>query len=357
MIPAAPLPSWRDLARAPFSPASIGAPWRTAHAGAVTLFDAARWALAAAVRAAQQDRRCEVWLPAYICEEAVAPLRMHSRIRFYPIDDRLRPVWTEISPSSPGGAFVLVHYFGIPNDTISAQAFCSTNALVLIEDAAHALRPVDGAIGISAFTIFSPRKLLPVPEGGLLVSVTPQPHPQGQPAGAARWMLKRAAQALVLGAGGSWSHQYADDAREGGSSNLGVARPFGAMSRKLLSRTERDLERVATARHSNYQMLHDGLSLGEGSLPVFDTIGRDIAPYLFPIRYRRGRDEALRAFRARGVPAGRWPDLPVEVRRDAAHASAVQLQREILTLPVHQGLSSGAMQQVIQAARRSAPAF
>ena len=64
--------------------------------------------------------------------------------------------------------FVLVHYVCFPNAAAEARLFCDRHGMVLLEDAAHVLLPSAG-IGSGELLVFSLRKLLAVPSGGILV--------------------------------------------------------------------------------------------------------------------------------------------------------------------------------------------
>ncbi|MFC1480305.1 DegT/DnrJ/EryC1/StrS family aminotransferase, partial [Candidatus Omnitrophota bacterium] len=115
-----------------------------------------------------------IWVPDYICNEPLEALRdSRFNLVFYPIDRDLRPKWDVLEflaeETARPDVFVLVHYFGFTNDINGARMFCQKYQAELLEDAAHTLFPT-GCIGQSDNAIiFSPRKLLSVPEGGLLV--------------------------------------------------------------------------------------------------------------------------------------------------------------------------------------------
>ena len=82
-----------------------------------------------------------VALPDFICDVVLHPLKeLNLRIVFYPLNDDLTPVWSELlrlHRRTPFNALIMVHYFGFPQDINKFTSFCATNGLYLIEDASH----------------------------------------------------------------------------------------------------------------------------------------------------------------------------------------------------------------------------
>ena len=70
---------------------------------------------------------------------------------------------------------MLVHYFGCPTLAAPTKDFCAKHNAWLLEDAAHVLRPVSGVGKYGDFIIYSPHKLLPIPDGAVLVIRTGGP--------------------------------------------------------------------------------------------------------------------------------------------------------------------------------------
>ena len=105
--------------------------------------------------------------PIIFGNQSTEPLRsMKATICFYPVADILQPDWEkcrEMLKTKPPNFFTLVHYFGRVGDAGSARKFCDEAGALLIEDAAHVLKP-EGEIGFFGdFTIYSPYKFLLYP--------------------------------------------------------------------------------------------------------------------------------------------------------------------------------------------------
>ena len=364
-VPAAPLPSFGTILSALVNPGSAGKSWARDGSGRVArVYGSGRDALSAAVQAigrAKGQKKLAVWFPAYFCNEALAPLReVEVDLKFYPVCEDLSPDWTIleglVARERAGQIFVLVHYFGFPNDLERAHEFCKRHGLRLLEDAAHVLLPTR-AIGAGDIQIFSPRKLLPLPAGGILVipeemSAYLADGPEATHlAETALWLSRRVAQRVMVQLHVPWHlFRRASLSAEVASSNggsKGYPEPCGPFTLKLLAALEQQLGEVIRRRRHNYSFLlkwAKGLALCR---PLFPTLPEGVCPYVFPLWVERGSGEMARSLQAVGIPASQWPDLPPEVlAKSRQYGSAVEIQRKLLLLPVHQSLGQEQMDAV-----------
>ncbi|MBM3939389.1 MAG: hypothetical protein FJ318_00570, partial [SAR202 cluster bacterium] len=180
-IPANPLVDWREAARAIVPSAAPLPPWLAAADRRVFLYHRGATALAAAI-AAVAGRAGAVaacaWVPGYIGDDAVAPLRaLGHRLRFYPVTDALQPDWawleTALQREAGPGALVLVDYFGMPTPASAARSFGDRHGLALIEAAAHLPSAV---AGVADAVVLSPRKHFAIP-----VAACCSPRPRSRP--------------------------------------------------------------------------------------------------------------------------------------------------------------------------------
>ena len=364
-VPAVPLPSFGTILSALVNPGSAGKSWARDGSGRVArVYGSGRDALSAAVQAigrAKGQKKLAVWFPAYFCNEALAPLReLEVDIEFYPVCEDLSPNWAMLEGlagrEQATQIFVLVHYFGFPNDVGRAREFCERHGLKLIEDAAHVLLPTL-AIGEGEIQVFSPRKLLPLPAGGILVipeemSAYLADVPEANRlAETALWLLRRVAQRMMVQLHIPWHlFRKARSSGEAVSSNggsRGHPEPCGPFTLKLLAALEHQLDEVIRRRRYNYSFLLEwakGLALCR---PLFSVLPEGVCPYVFPLWVERGSGEMARSLQAVGIPASQWPDLPPEVLANRRqYGSAVEIQRRLLLLPVHQSLSQEQMDAV-----------
>lgn len=118
-----------------------------------------------------------VWLPAYICPEPALAAAEHGRdVQFYPVGDDLVPDGDALARDLRAGDAVLgVDYFGARSEILPDLA-ARFPEVVWIQDRAQALWPEANAWG--DHILYSPRKVVGAPDGGVLVSraqAIPQP--------------------------------------------------------------------------------------------------------------------------------------------------------------------------------------
>jgi hypothetical protein len=129
-----------------------------------------------------------VWLPAFLCADLVQPAYAR-RTRFYPVKDGFEPDLDLLEAEAKAGDLVLVTaYFGLPVGDGARRVLTRRPDLHVVEDRAQALDPGPGVPG--AWRLYSPRKLLGVADGGLLIApddASALPQPTEQADSAALW--------------------------------------------------------------------------------------------------------------------------------------------------------------------------
>jgi hypothetical protein len=155
------------------------------HGREYAAFGSARSAFAALV--AVTAPRC-VWLPAYICDGLIAK-SWRERIRYYPTGAGFKPDVATLDRDALAGDLVLaVDFFGFPPGPEFLTFVKRRRDLLFVDDRAQALD-----VGIepwAQWTLYSPRKLLGVADGGILVSERPGlliPQPSEQSDAIALW--------------------------------------------------------------------------------------------------------------------------------------------------------------------------
>jgi hypothetical protein len=138
-------------------------------------FATARTALWYGLQQLPIERGKRMFVPDYVCEVVLHPLEeLGIRTVAYHVNDQFVPDWEVIEKlqlSEPADAFLLVHYFGQPQDIEHARDFCEQHGMWLIEDNAHGHggtlngQPL-GSFGDLGFS--SPRKQLQSASGGAL---------------------------------------------------------------------------------------------------------------------------------------------------------------------------------------------
>jgi hypothetical protein len=352
----APMPALRHLCAALVRPNNAGgdaaAPWRGPDDATATpyWFSRAAWAMAALCTAHGPS----LWLPDYFCDQATGPARAAgAEIVFYPVGEDTAPDWDScetLARDRGCDVFVLVHYFGFAADTGPARAFCDRTGAVLAEDAAHVLCPGGGIGEAGDYVFYSLYKHLPVPDGALLLArTTPAARPDAVAAAVAAlgtiapqpgdWIARRLAQRVLPGLMGRMrpSGKQTFDTDPAGEPIATTPAMSGA-AKAVTSTLSRELAAHAAARRRNEAALRAQLSSNDRLCPLFPPPKPGIVPWRAVFRARSHEDAVAiyETIQRSGSVAESWPDLPAEIRADAArHPAALALRSTVISLPIH----------------------
>ena len=285
-------------------------------------------------------------MPSYLCAsmlDAVDP--GVSRTRFYEVGHDLAIAsldWLE--GVQKNDLVVLIDYFGFTNDPICAARAKEQGAWVL-EDASQAL--LSGRVGrFSDFILFSPRKFVGVPDGGILTfncEIGLQAMDLETPS--AEWWL-RALSASVMrrefdlyGGNRRWFELFRQTESDS---------PIGPYAMSELSRTillnSLDYPIIAQRRRRNYQLL----AIALGDFALFADLPAHVVPLGFPIRVNK-RDRIRQELFDHGIyPPVHWP---LEGAVPEAYRGSHQLATEIMTLPCDQRYDGNDMERMAQIVR------
>lgn len=263
-----------------------------------------------------------VWLPAYLCGDLIQPAYA-DRVRFYPVTEGFSPELTPLQAAKAGDMVLLAAYFGLPVAP-AARAFAPGRPdLCFVEDRAQALDPGPGVAG--AWRLYSPRKLLGVADGGLLIAPSEDavlPKPSGKPDATALWLAAVLRHADPAGRDNAQWHA-ANQAKEAAMAATDEA--ITPRSLSILKRTS--LRSLAAPRLRNWQALNRRLRAWS-ALPA-DPSSPPLG-YVLRLDSNR-RDGLLRALHARRIFAAvHWPAIAApgsDFPREAAWT------RELITLP------------------------
>jgi hypothetical protein len=361
MITTAPLPDWRHLLSLRFlghpDGATLARPWlRPGDLGGFWLSRSA-WSLAAIADAWARTygRRPVVAVPDYICAASLGPLRKRADLAVFTVAaDDLAP---RASTLPPCDIAVLVHYFGHPAPGIEIRAQCDRMGALLVEDCAHVLRPGPGIGETGDLVLYSPHKLLAIPDGAVLVvrpgaralerrlgeavSALGWAHP---PSGG--WRAKRSLQKTPLGAlltrlrpGGQ--PDFTTDPAAGDLTETPMPSPAAAA---LIARA--DLDTAARARIANAIALEQAVAPLADWVPLF-VPAQSWVPYRLTMHCVTETVAAATYARLRraALPVESWPDLPPQ-----AGAEARRLRGTLLLLPCHQSLQANPLATAYAAA-------
>ena len=176
-----------------------------------------------------------VWLPAFLCSDLI-DRAYAARVRFYPVLDGFEPDLAGVDSEAKSGDLVLlVAYFGLPISAKARDFAARRSDLRIVEDRAQALGPDPESH--SDWRLYSPRKLLGVADGGLLVGRGGAPMPPGPTAAAdadALWAAPRLRSQDPLGRNNAAWHAL-NQATEGRMAAADEA--MTPLSQSILART------------------------------------------------------------------------------------------------------------------------
>lgn len=326
--------------RVPTRPAaqSAYALWAGTGASVWTLHNA-RSALHA-LWAATTPRR--VWLPAYVCREVASGVPAGIDVAYYPLDERLDPRVEHLAARLEDGDHVLaVDYFGRPARADFRELVRARPAVGWVQDCAHALDV--GAFAWGDWLLYSPRKLVGVPDGGILVA---RREAMAHPATTALTDFSFVLPSLERFEDREESDNakwYATYVRQEAAMGVGTH----AMSRLAMEVLNAcDAKADADTRRANYAVLHERLRAW-AFLP--DAPG-SFVPMGFPIRVPAAARVVERLAAMRIFAARHWRDLPApRAEFPGEHALAA----ELVTLPCDYRYGEQDMRRVAEAAARS----
>ena len=370
----APIPEWGHIAKAvinkELSNEKLAENWLLNNEKSYW-FSRSAWSLYAIVKfrmLISSENQVKVWIPGYFCNESLVAIRsLQVKLYFYPVLPDGKPDLVEcnklIGDSSPD-VILFVHYFGKQVFAEELYDLAQKNGAWLVEDAVHCLKPGRGIGNQGDFVLYSPHKLLAIPDGGLLVIREEGPSKitsnllekfnfnevcdsvinmrKFSSIFTYKWLLKRLIQRLGL----HFSHKKIIFNSENKIQDLKqLPHPrMSKLSKKLLSNMT-DLDKEAENRKNNQQEWNTGLA-------IKNILGEDIniissyesyIPYLaiFVANDTAMAEKTFDLLYKSKIPVSTWPDLPPEVVKDSkVQRVAIEMRATRFFLPVHCSINS-----------------
>lgn len=349
----------------------------------------ARYALFHALAALGLGNGDRLLFPAYCCGTEVDPILARGiNFQWYELDEnhriniqQLKKQWCE----DIKGLFV-THYFGFNQLTGEIIDFCRENRIFLIEDCAHAfLSSAENGEPLGAngdASIFSARKSLPVPDGGIFYTnnnvtstqnlklIRPNIFP----------VMFRVGELLEWNS--TRSECYKDQVISYGLKYIGKAirksklifnvfhkltRAFDAyiynvnsydfseaamyweispFSRRQLN--NQDWKGIVKQRRNNFLYLLEKMNNLTILKPLFEALPTGACPLYFPV-ITKDREALHNTLLAHGIDTHPWwgyfhPAIPWN-----SFPLAVKLKKEVLGFPIHQDLDDTHMDRIVWA--------
>jgi hypothetical protein len=309
-------------------------------------FGTGRAALAALINLAVPH---QIWLPAYLCASMtdaveIAASQIAAEVQTYSLTHDLEPEVTYLeSRLAPGDLVLVVDYFGWPPSQAFRDWARERPEVVWVEDRAQALWTTDRRW--APWSIFSPRKLLGVPNGGILLGSTfagvktVMDDPPDLTVGLAELMRFEDRSEIE---NERWYGVYQQ--REYRFKT--VSNPMSRVTEALLQRIS--IAPLLSARQANYEYLLDRLQ----ELAAWPRSAENVAPFGFVIAVKDAQSLANELAAERLFCARHWLKIGSDPNRfPYEHA----LSRQLLTLPCDHRYTPSQLARLADAIERLAP--
>ena len=282
-----------------------------------------------------KTRPRRVWLPAYVCPEVANAIPTGIDARYYPLDEALFPRVDFLSAQVFDGDHVLaIEYFGRPANAAFIAFAHARPEIGWVRDRAHGVDAPDSAWG--DWLLYSPRKLVGVPDGGILV-----------PRRKALWPLATTTLTDLSFVRPSLErfndHEeidnerwYANYVRQEAAMGIGLER-MSRLTLELLKKSDARADGVV--RRRNYRVLYEHLS----EYAFFPDADLSFAPLGFPLRVKSAASLSMRLSEKRIFASRHWPSLPSD---PATFAAEHHLAQQLVTLPCDYRYDEVDMQRV-----------
>lgn len=289
-----------------------------------------------------------VWMPSYLCLSMLESTKVANiPVRFFPINKYLQieeKGW--ISEIMEGDAVIIIDYFGFKIAEWVYGAIRQRGALI-IEDASQAL--LSSHVGQhSDFVVYSPRKFVGVPDGGILWSKTPCKISMDRIKPPSSWLIKAFAACLLRSEFDS-SQSNGDRVWFRLSKEIESDMPVGNYEASALSiailELGTDWESIYNKRRENYLILLDNLK----KYALYKDLPDDVVPLGFPISVKN-RDKLRQVLFDNNIyPPVHW-ELSNSVPEEFVESR--QLSKKIMTLICDQRYDEKDMERIINIVRK-----
>lgn len=289
-------------------------------------YQSARAAFLALLRVSKPKR---VWMPYYICDAMLAPVRASgAETCFYSLDKHLG-IADDITLNS-ADIFLYVNYFGICLEQVDKVLKQFDPSQVVLDFSQAFFAEPQKCLA----TIYSPRKFFGVPDGGLLFTQLAIDLPEAVDVDSGKRMHH-----LVARLGGSAELGYADYQSAEASLNESEPKTMSQLTERIFGAI--DFEAARTQRNMNFRTLHENLG-GKNVLKagLEDADGAMCYPYFVDSHSLRTTLLAERIF----VPTY-WPDILTKLDIPAFE---VELVKKIHSLPCDQRYAISDMNNICE---------
>ena len=320
--------------------------------------------IAEETRGVMNSQSVNILIPNFFCGQTERDFDIDGvHVIHYPVTKTLDPDWNIIKndfKDTRVDIFLFVHYFGVFHDPNRAKIFCKQHKAILIEDAAHCLYPYQKIGRAGDFVIFSSHKLLPTPDGAIIVvnheagekaadvasNITARIKQSPSNSAMLIWRAKKAIQRIIKinkpykyyrGV-----HYYPNENRNK-PGNLAKSDDIciSGYSRRIVQGYSYErLKQIAYIRRENYDLLKCFLREIDSNIEPFIPDDCE-CPYLavFSLLKVEKKEQVIKRIIDTGIPVMFWPELPLSIKGEPDSEIAKKLSKDLITLPVHQDIN------------------
>lgn len=273
-----------------------------------------------------------VWLPSYLCPTILTAIDANiSDIKYYPLNEHLIVISDDFLPEiQPNDLFICIDYFGFQFEQSVLEEVDQSGCKIL-RDCSQALFFDFQKDIISDYHVFSPRKFLGVPDGGILYTKNKGELSTNYLTPPDEQAVANLLQAVILrrefdiyGENRDWYEFF----KKGESFLKPSYSSMSDLSRTLL-KFGFNYETIRNQRRKNYLDLAMKLS----HLALFPSLPEDVVPLGFPIVLPNRDDIRIRLYEFDIYPPIHW-DISKAV--PTMFIESHKLAKHIMTLPCDQ---------------------
>lgn len=301
-----------------------------------------RDALSLAVSCLELKPDDTVLLPAYLCREVLRPFLGKTRVMFYDVGPDLAAdpaTIRQIVAKNKVKVMMIINYFGFLQPyRKEIKEICSESGVILIEDCAHSLL-TEGSGDVGDISIYSFRKILPVPDGGgLKMNLNGNvPSPEFYPG-----LYSNILSMLIIAK--SLLDVKADHLSRAGLADrkkhlvqnapmnpkCGRVLPLSSFTRNGMGNMS--FREIFEKRRSDFIYWQAVAGKTDRIMPVFPELPLGVCPLGYPVKVK-DRDVMRSRLQNEGIFLKVHWNLPEEVGEE--YVNSHEMARQTITLPLH----------------------
>ncbi len=305
-----------------------------------------RDALSLAVSSLDLGADDTVLLPAYLCREVLKPFLRMTRVEFYELRSDLTVDPEEIKlklAKAKVKMMMIINYFGFLQPyRKEIKGICSDRGIILMEDCAHSLL-TEGSGEVGDLSIYSFRKILPLPDGGGLKmniegkTVTPKFYPRIYSNVLSVFIILK----LLLNVRAETFSRAGLTIR---TKNLVPNAAMASKNNRILPLSSfayngmgnMSFPEIVQKRRNDYHFWQECAEKSNSFMPVFSNLPSGVCPLGYPVKVK-DRDALKSRLLEEGIFLRTHWHLPETVGKEFVNSHKLSMQT--ITLPVYPELS------------------